>query len=173
MALTKLTFKPGINKDITNYSQEGGWYDGDKIRFRQGFPEKIGGWEVQNFTQYQGSARSLFSYSTLLGDQIFGIGTNLKMYVFAGTSIYDITPITTAVTLTACFGTSSGSVRVCCSDTAHNRSVGDYVFFTSTSAIGSSNSPNLDSSPIILANIPSKKSVNEAITNNTHAVKSP
>ena len=57
MALTKLTFKPGINKDKTNYSQEGGWYDGDKIRFRQGFPEKIGGWEVQNFTQYQGSAR--------------------------------------------------------------------------------------------------------------------
>ena len=49
MALTKLTFKPGINKDKTNYSQEGGWYDGDKIRFRQGFPEKIGGWEVQNF----------------------------------------------------------------------------------------------------------------------------
>ena len=93
MALSKVVFKPGINKDKTNYSQEGGWYEGDKIRFRQGFPEKIGGWMVENFNQYVGAARSLYSYNTLTGDRIFGIGTNLKMYVFAGTTVYDITPL--------------------------------------------------------------------------------
>ena len=76
MPLTKLVFKPGINRDKTNYAQEGGWYACDKIRFRQGFPEKIGGWEVQNFNQYVGDGRSLYSYNTLTGDSVFGIGTN-------------------------------------------------------------------------------------------------
>lgn len=155
MALTKLTFKPGINKDITNYSQEGGWYDGDKIRFRQGFPEKIGGWEVQNFTQYQGSARSLFSYSTLLGDQIFGIGTNLKMYAFAGTSIYDITPIrasftsATSPSTTNCIATTNTSNVVTFNLAGHGGIDGDFVTVSGAAAVGGIPAGELNAEHII------------------------
>ena len=122
MPLTKLVFKPGVNRDKTNYSQEGGWYSCDKIRFRQGFPEKIGGWEVQNFNQYVGSGRSLYSYNTLTGDRIFGVGTNLKMYVFAGTTMYDITPIRTTLTTPTtnnCFATTDTSTTVIVNITGH------------------------------------------------------
>ena len=142
MALQKLVFQPGINKDKTNYSQEGGWYDGDKIRFRQGFPEKIGGWEVQNFNQYLGSGRSLFSYNTLTGDRLFGIGTNLKMYVFAGTTMYDITPIrvtyNTATTPSTdnCFATTDESTTVVVNLTGYGGSDGDFVTFSGAVDIG-------------------------------------
>ena len=78
MPLIKLGFKPGVNRDRTNYSQEGGWWASDKIRFRQGFPEKIGGWEVETFDQYLGQARSLFSYVTLDGSILITIGTHKK-----------------------------------------------------------------------------------------------
>ena len=142
MPLQKLVFQPGINKDKTNYSQEGGWYDGDKIRFRQGFPEKIGGWEVQNFNQYLGEGRSLFSYNTLTGDRIFGIGTNLKMYVFAGTTVYDITPIRatyttgTSPSTNNCFATTDESTTVVVNLTGHNGLDGDFVTFSGAVDIG-------------------------------------
>ena len=76
MALKKLAFQPGLNTDRTNYAAEGGWYDCDKIRFRQGFAEKIGGWTVINFDQYKGDARSLYTYGTTDGSEIVGIGTD-------------------------------------------------------------------------------------------------
>ena len=142
MPLQKLVFQPGINKDKTNYSQEGGWYDGDKIRFRQGFPEKIGGWEVQNFNQYLGEGRSLFSYNTLTGDRIFGIGTNLKMYVFAGTTVYDITPIRatyttgTSPSTNNCFATTDESTTVVVNLTGHNGLDGDFVTFSGAVDVG-------------------------------------
>lgn len=142
MPLQKLVFQPGINKDKTNYSQEGGWYDGDKIRFRQGFPEKIGGWEVQNFNQYLGEGRSLFSYNTLTGDRIFGIGTNLKMYVFAGTTVYDITPIrityNTATTPSTdnCFATTDESTTVVVNLTGYGGLDGDFVTFSGAVDVG-------------------------------------
>ena len=90
MPLSKLVFKPGINKDQTNYASEGGWYDCDKIRFRSGFPEKIGGWKVETFTQYAGSCRSLFSWATSGGQELVCIGTNKKIYISTGTDLYDI-----------------------------------------------------------------------------------
>jgi hypothetical protein len=133
MPLTKLVFKPGINRDKTNYSQEGGWYACDKIRFRQGFPEKIGGWEVQNFNQYVGDARSLYSYNTLTGDSVFGIGTNLKMYVAAGTTVYDITPIRTTLTTPTtdnCFQTDGATTTVTVNITGHGALDNDYVTFS-------------------------------------------
>ena len=139
MPLTKLIFQPGINKDKTNYSQEGGWFAGDKIRFRQGFPEKIGGWEVQNFNQYIGSGRSLYSYNTLTGDRIFGVGTNLKMYVFAGTTMYDITPIRATLTTPTtdnCFATTDTSTTVIVNITGHGAITGDYVTFSGATAVG-------------------------------------
>ena len=133
MPLTKLVFKPGINRDKTNYAQEGGWYACDKIRFRQGFPEKIGGWEVQNFNQYVGDGRSLYSYNTLTGDSVFGIGTNLKMHVAAGTTVYDVTPIRdtiTSPTTNNCFATDGSTTTVTVNITGHGALNGDYVTFS-------------------------------------------
>ena len=112
MPLSKLTFKPGSNRDQTNYASEGSWFDMDKVRFRSGFPEKIGGWRPQNFVAYIGSARSVFTWGTTDGSEIIGIGTNEKVYVSAGTNIYDITPLRTTFVSPAtnnCLNTISAS----------------------------------------------------------------
>ena len=93
MPLTKLQFRPGINRDITSYSNEGGWRDGDKIRFRLGYPEKIGGWQKFSESTYQGAARALHNWIALDGSNYLGLGTHLKYYVEEGTSFNDITPI--------------------------------------------------------------------------------
>ena len=139
MALKKLIFKPGINRDITNYSQEGGWYACDKIRFRQGFPEKIGGWNPINFDQFKGEARSLFSYTTTDSSEIVGIGSDQKFYVLAGTTLHDITPIRATFTSPAtdnCFDTTDGSTTVTVNINSHGASDGDYVTFSGATAVG-------------------------------------
>ena len=93
MPLQKLTFRPGVNREGTDYANEGGWYDCDKIRFRSGFPEKIGGWiRASNFT-YQGVARALWNWIDLDGTNYLGVGTNLKYYIEKGGFYYDVTPI--------------------------------------------------------------------------------
>ena len=115
MPLSKLVFKSGINKDQTDYASEGGWYYMDKARFRSGFPEKIGGWMVNTITQYAGVARSLYAWSTTDGNDLLGIGTNVKIYVNAGTALYDITPIRVTYTSSSTpytynlFSTTNGS----------------------------------------------------------------
>ena len=139
MPLIKLGFKPGVNRDRTNYSQEGGWWASDKIRFRQGFPEKIGGWEVETFDQYLGQARSLFSYVTLDGSILITIGTHVKMYVNAGTTLYDITPIRATFTSTDtdnCFATTDTSTTVTATITGHGAITGDYVTFSGATTVG-------------------------------------
>jgi hypothetical protein len=93
MPLSKLVFKPGINKDQTNYASEGGWYYMQLARFRSGFPEKFGGWTVENLNQYTDSARSIFTWATTDGNSLIGIGTNSRIFVAAGSAVYDITPI--------------------------------------------------------------------------------
>ena len=93
MPLSKLKFKPGINRDRTDLAQMGGWYDGNMIRFRDGYPEKIGGWQAVTFTQYVGEATKLFVYSIDTGAEIAGLATTKKIYIRAGTTLYDITPI--------------------------------------------------------------------------------
>ena len=93
MALSKLVFKSGVNRDQTNYASEGSWYDMDKVRFRSGFPEKIGGWTVLSFQQYLGSARAIYAWTTSDGTVLGAIGTNEKIYILVGTKLYDITPI--------------------------------------------------------------------------------
>lgn len=113
MALSKLVFKPGINRDQTNYASEGGWYEMDKVRFNSGFPEKIGGWEKFNTAQYVGSARNMFNWVTSDGSNLMSITTNKKVYVEAGANLYDITPVRsifiasviTGVSATASLGT--------------------------------------------------------------------
>ena len=110
MPLQKLQFRPGLNREGTTYSNEGGWFDGDKIRFRSGFPEKIGGWQQVNNNQYLGVARSLWIW--LDGDQgagnvYTGIGTNVKYYIYSGGAYNDVTPLVKTDTLTGVAGTIS------------------------------------------------------------------
>ena len=93
MALQKIDFAPGINKEGTQYTADAGWYDGDKVRFRKGKPEKIGGWHKYTSSSYKGIARSILDWVTAAGTKYFGIGTNLKFYVAAGSEYSDITPL--------------------------------------------------------------------------------
>lgn len=116
MALSKLVLKPGINRDQTNYASEGGWYECDKVRFRSGFPEKIGGWERYPNTEFLGVCRSLFNWVTADGNNLLSIATNVKVYVEAGQTLFDITPIRSATTIFPVTGVSAtsglGSVTV-------------------------------------------------------------
>ena len=93
MPLTKLQFKPGINREVTSYTNEGGWFDMDKVRFRFGFPEKIGGWTKYTSVSFLGTCRALHSWKALDGTEYIGLGTNLKYYILEGQQYYDITPI--------------------------------------------------------------------------------
>ena len=99
MPLKNLQFKPGIVRDNTSYSNDGGWFDCDKIRFRLGFPEKIGGWVKQSFNVFLGTARAIIQYVSLSGANVIGLGTNLKYYIQTGGAYRDITPIRSTVTL--------------------------------------------------------------------------
>jgi hypothetical protein len=130
MPLSKLVFKPGANRDQTNYASEGSWFDMDKVRFRSGFPEKIGGWVVQNFQQYIGTARSVFTWGTTDGSELIGIGTDVKMYVSAGTYMYDITPLRTTLVspnTNNCLNTTNTSRNVTIIVSGHGLTTGDYV----------------------------------------------
>ena len=93
MALKKLVFKPGINREVTRYTDEAGWYECDKVRFRQGFPEKIGGWQRISGTSFLGVCRSLWNWVTLGSINLIGVGTHLKFYLEQGGGYNDITPI--------------------------------------------------------------------------------
>lgn len=137
MALTKLQFRPGINREITSYANEGGWFDGDKVRFYLGFPEKIGGWEKYSTSTYKGTARSLHSWSALDGSNYIGIGTNLKYYIEEGGGYNDVTPIratTSAGDVT--FSATDGSSIITVTDNAHGAVVGDFVTFSGSASLG-------------------------------------
>ena len=117
MPLTKLQFQPGVNRETTSYSNEGGWFDCDKVRFRFGFPEKIGGWQKTSGTYFLGTCRALHPWVALQGEQYLGVGTHLKYYINEGGAYNDITPIraTTAagdVTFAASANTLGADVAV-------------------------------------------------------------
>lgn len=137
MPLTKLQFRPGINRDITSYSNEGGWFDCDKIRFRFGYPEKIGGWQKYSSSAYLGSARSFLNWISLDGSNYLGLGTHLKYYVEEGQIFNDITPIretTSAGDVT--FSATSGSTTITVSDTSHGAVENDFVTFSGAVSLG-------------------------------------
>ena len=136
MPLKKLTLKAGINRENTRYTSEGGWYDCDKIRFRQGTPEKIGGWQRISATTFLGVCRSLWNWVTLGSQNLIGVGTNLKFYIENGGAYNDITPIRATVTLTNPFETTSGSPIVEVTDANGGYSDGDFVTFSGASAVG-------------------------------------
>jgi hypothetical protein len=141
MPLQKLVFRPGVNKENTNYSGEGGWYDCDKIRFRSGFPEKIGGWTRYSNEQFLGTCRSLNNWTTLNGTGLLGVGTNSKMYLNKGGAYFDITPIfdVTVNASTATSGpffASNGSSTITVVDATYNPELGDYVIFSGSANLG-------------------------------------
>lgn len=136
MPLQKILFKPGINRENTRYTTEGGWYDGDKIRFRQGTPEKIGGWQQVSNDQFLGTCRSLWVWSTLSGNIYTGVGTNLKFYLEDSGVYYDITPLRETATLTDPFTATDGSSVIVVEDTAHGGLTGDFVTFSGATGLG-------------------------------------
>ena len=101
MPLQKVVFKPGVNRENTRYTNEGGWYESDKVRFRQGTPEKIGGWQRISGSTYNGVCRSLWNWVTLGFLNLLGVGTNTKFYISNGGTYYDITPLRVTTTLGA------------------------------------------------------------------------
>ena len=138
MALRKLVLRPGVNKEVTRYVDEEGWADCDKIRFRAGYPEKIGGWQRISSNTFLGVARALFNWVTLEGQKLLGVGTNLKMYIEKGGVYFDITPERTpsGVSLTDPFTTVSGSTTVTVTDANGGYVNGDFVTFSGASAVG-------------------------------------
>lgn len=137
MPLTKLQLRPGINREVTNYSNEGGWHDGDKIRFRFGFPEKIGGWVKQSAVSFLAVCRTLHPWVSLSDEQLIGLGTTHKYYVGRGGGYYDITPIrTTTAAGDVTFAATSGSYVITVTDVDHGAIVGDFVTFSGAASLG-------------------------------------
>jgi hypothetical protein len=143
MPLSKLVFKPGVNRDQTNYASEGGWYETQLVRFRSGFPEKFGGWTVSNINSYTDTARAIFSWSTTDGSNLLGIGTNSRVYVGSGTTLYDITPIYATYTTSTtpdtdnCIGTTNASKTVTVTLAGHGATTNTYVTFSGIAGTGS------------------------------------
>lgn len=135
MPLQKMQLRPGINREGTSLANEGGWFECDKIRFRSGYPQKLGGWVPISAAVYKGVARSLFNWVTLSGYNLLGVGTNLKYYVESGGLYNDITPIRDSVVLTNPFTTTSGSVVVLVTDPDHGAITGDFVTFSGASTV--------------------------------------
>jgi hypothetical protein len=134
--LTKILPKPGVSRENTRYTSENGWWVCDKVRFRQGTPEAIGGWVRLSGSTYQGIARALHVWLSLLGNQYVGVGTHLKYYIENGGAYYDITPLRETQALTDPFSTVSASSTVTVTDVGHGASTGDYVTFSGAAAVG-------------------------------------
>jgi hypothetical protein len=148
MPLKKIMFRPGVNRENTRYASEalgsvnagtevvGGWYESEKVRFRAGTPEKVGGWVQISANYFKGVCRSLWNWVTLGSQNLIGVGTNLKFYIANGGAYYDITPIRATTTLTNPFGTILNSSTVLVTDAAGGYADGAYVTFNGSSAIG-------------------------------------
>ena len=148
MPLKSILFRPGVSRENTRYASEvlgavsssaqvvGGWYESEKVRFRSGTPEKIGGWQRISSNTFLGACRSLWNWVTLGGLNLVGVGTNLKFYIERGGAYYDITPIRDTVTLTNPFTATTGSPIITVADTAHGAVTGDFVTFSGATGLG-------------------------------------
>ena len=136
MPLKKLILKSGVNRENTRYTNENSWYESDKVRFRQGTPEKIGGWSRISPTYYLGVCSSLWNWVTLGGANLLGVGTNLKFYIQFDVTYYDITPIRSTVVLNNPFAATSGSAVITVTDAAHGCVTGDFVTFSGATSLG-------------------------------------
>ena len=130
MPLKKFQPRPGVNKENTRYANENGWYDSEKVRFRQGTPEKIGGWQRISTNTFIGICRSLWNWVTLAGQNLIGLGTNLKFYIENGGAYFDITPLRATATLGTNPFTGNGTTTVTVTAASHGATTGDYVTFS-------------------------------------------
>ena len=129
----KLNFKQGIHRESTQYAEQGSWYDGNRVRFRDKKPENIRGWEVKTSGTLVGTGRDILTWQDNITQKHLATGTEKFLYEYDNGVTYDITPVRTSVNLTNAFGTALDSVRVCVSDTNHGLTTGDYAVFTSSS----------------------------------------
>ena len=137
MPLTKLQFRPGVNRETTSYSNEGGWFDCDKVRFRFGTPEKIGGWEKLSGQSFLGTARALHPFVALDGTSFLGVGTHLKYYLEEGGGFNDITPLrVTTAAGAATFAAANGSSTITVTDADHGANENDFVTFSGAASLG-------------------------------------
>jgi len=152
MPLQKLQFKPGLNRDQTNYTNEGGWNECDKIRFRSGYPQKIGGWLRYGLFTVAGVCRQVFNWITTSSDNYLALGTSKKLYLESGENLYDITPIRQTFTTAAtnnCFTTVNGSKTVTVTISGHGGADGAFVTFSGAIAVGGITAANLNTEFII------------------------
>ena len=159
MPLSKVQFNPGVDKEGTEYTADAGWFDSDKIRFRKGRPEKIGGWQKYITDAFLGIARSLHSWSSLESIKYIGVGTNLKFYVAEGASFNDVTPIrstTSAGDVT--FAATNGSATITVSDTAHGAVVNDFVTFSDAATLGGNITATVLNQEYQIASVPNTSS---------------
>jgi hypothetical protein len=160
MPLQRVQFKAGVNRDQTNYANEGGWFECDKIRFRSGYPQKIGGWLRYGIFTILGACRSMFNWITSYGDNFMALGTNKKVYIEAGRLLYDITPIERTFEspdTDDCFNFTQGSRVILVTIVDHGAQTGDYVTFSGAVGVG------ID--PNIIAGIPASEiNANHEIT---------
>jgi len=136
MPYSKVQFKPGIYREGTAYSAEGGWFDCNLIRFREGRVEKFGGWQKLTDSTYLGTARALHNWISLGGNKYLGIGTHLKYYIKDGTAFSDVTPIRKTTTNAATFSATNGSSTVTVTDASHGAVNGDFVTFSDAVSLG-------------------------------------
>jgi hypothetical protein len=137
MSFVKLQFRPGINREVTNYSNEGGWRDGDKIRFRFGFPEKIGGWVKKSNNSFLGACRALIPWVTIGNDKLTGVGTSTKYYIDQGGGYNDITPLRlTTAAGDVTFAAVDGESDITVTSASHDAVQGDFVTFTGAVSLG-------------------------------------
>ena len=136
MPLSKYVFKPGINKEGTNYSNEGGWFDADKVRFRKGRPERIGGWLKQSIASFIGTCRKIFVYRASSGTNYITLGTHQKFYVLEGEVFNDVTPIRATTTNGIVFSATDGSSVITATDDDHGAVEGDFVTISGAATLG-------------------------------------
>jgi len=136
MALQKFLFNPGINKEGTDYTAEGGWFDGNLMRFRKGFPEKIGGWEKYLPDSFEGTGRKLHGWVTLDGTRLLGLGTRFKLYAQSADNYIDITPIRKTSTNSITFAATNGSSVITATDSSHGANLNDFVTISGAVSLG-------------------------------------
>ena len=136
MPLRKYVFRPGINKEGTNYSNEGGWFDADKVRFRKGRPERIGGWQKQSTDGFIGTSRKIHTYKTADGSNYITLGTHQKFYVLEGNQYADVTPIRATTTNGITFAATNGSTTITATDSSHGAVTGDFVTISEAVSLG-------------------------------------
>lgn len=140
MPLQKIILRPGVNRENTRYTNENGWYESEKVRFRQGTPEKIGGWQRFSASMFQGVCRSLWNWVTLGYLNLIGVGTNLKFYIESGGVYNDITPLRVTNALGANpFSTQINSTTVTVTDASGGFATGDFVTFSNATTVAGLN----------------------------------